>query len=199
MSEPKLFSQINKSPLQQIYEQTKQGALADKLNEQRDLNTTHDFIFWEAKDSGINDWSAFNALDRQVQANRIKYQSFLGDPGFDYDNMSAADIEFYEDFLGFIKKAVQGVGHAVGSAAKTVAHATSSVAVGAVHDVRNVAVGAAHGVRDVAVGAANDVRNVAVDAAHSGRTVADDVHKVGDKVLKDVGHGIEGGLKAAEP
>jgi len=197
---PPLLKVINKSPVQTAYEElTAQGALAKTLNGKHDINTTQDFPFWEAKDSVINDysaftdlkngnWSRYNGINQRVLINRREKASFLGDKNFDYDNMSTADIAYYEDFLGFIKKAVNSVGHAV----------------------RSVAVGAAHGVRDVTVGAAHDVRNVAVDATHDVRNTATDVGKEAvklhnaqdkeiDKVLKGVGHGVEGGLKAVEP
>jgi len=188
MPEPKLLSVINKTHTQKVYEElTAQGALAKKLNARRDIDTTHDFPFWEAKDSVINDWSAFNALHNQVLTNRAKHgiSSFVGDKNFDYDNMSSADIQYYEDFLGGIFKKI---GHAVGKVGTDIGHGA-----------RSVALATAHGVRDVAVGAAHDVRDVQGDMNKEVLKLHSEEDKQIDKILKDVGHGVETGLKAAEP
>lgn len=182
MPEPKLFQLINKTPLQQVYEDlTKQGALAKKLNAHRDLDTTHDFDYWEAKDSVINDWSAFNAIERRVMENRAKYSSFVGDKSFDYENMSMADIAYYEDFLGGILKKI--------------GHAATSVA----HGVRSVATDAAHGVRDVAQDAAHATRTGVTDVAHVDRAVLTDTGHIARSAALDVAHDARAVGKAAAP
>jgi hypothetical protein len=197
---PPLLKVINKSPIQTAYEElTAQGALAKKLNARRDVNTTQDFVFWEAKDSVINDysaftdlkngnWSRYNGINQRVLTNRREKASFLGDKNFDYDNMSTADIAYYEDFLGFIKKAVNSVGHAV-----------RSVATGVAHGARSVGLDIAHGTRDVAVGAAHDIHTVQGDMNKVVLKLHSDEDKQINRIFKDVGHGVEAGLKAAEP
>lgn len=142
------------------------------LNENRDLNTTHDFDFWIARDSELNDVSAFNGIHAKVLANRSYFNNFSGDPKVDFTNLSPAEIQFYSDFLGINFKKI---GHALGSAATSVGHAARGVALTTAHAVRDVSVDVAHGARYLATGAVHGVADLGTDVGHVTRDAALDV------------------------
>ena len=176
------------------------AAMVKKLNQRRDINTTHDFEYWIANDADLNDWSAFNAIHRKVLANRKFFNNFSGNKDVDFTNLSDAEIQFYSDFLGINFKKI---GHAIGSAATSVAHVVRDGAVGVAHGARSAGLAVAHGGRAVGLAVAHTVRDGAVDVAHASRSVGLGVAHSGRSVGlavahtgRDIGVGFAHGARA---
>jgi hypothetical protein len=146
--------------------------IVERLNDNRDMNTTHDFQYFTLDPATAEEYSAFTNIHNKVMRARTG-SSFLGDNYFNTHELSAADIEFYDDFIGrhssFLGINFKKIGKAIGHAATDVGHAARSVVDDTGHAVRNVAEGAAHTVRAGADDVAHGTRTIGLGVAHGYR------------------------------
>jgi hypothetical protein len=155
------------------------GIVAD-LNRDRDLNITHDFDYWIARDSELLDDSAFAGIQKKIMANRFRFNNFSGNPRIDFTNISEAERQYYSDFLGINFKKI---GHAIGSVGKSIGHAAAWAGNEVGHGANFLVKGAEHG----ALSVAHEARHVALNVAHGARDhIEKDLKMQRDRLEKQV-------------
>ncbi|MGZ3999148.1 MAG: hypothetical protein ACXVIY_00895, partial [Mucilaginibacter sp.] len=103
--------------------------IVKNLNARRDMNVTHDFDFWVARDYELEEDTPFAGMPKKDFTNEddaalYQYDDYTGNGNWDGSEFYMGSADESALFGNLFKK----VGHAIGDVGKGIGHAAGSVA-----------------------------------------------------------------------